>query len=253
MFGYMLENAHLIPVTFLAGFILAQFIRPWQESKEERGSAPTSSTVVNIQYLQSFLERFTSFEGLGRVWQYSKTAWGRVFVNFVENLLALPPLMSFGRLFVLDVFQTPYLKSTGPQNKPKDMPADVIERMIKRDAVEDYWLEPFGRGCERLPRTEVPLLRKACWYKVYRRKDDKWVRIGYAMLLVITKQCEERKFVKEHFEECMRILRTRLRGDKQYCYDVVKELGKMYLEEKDTVIILLLGNEELLGLRLLLT
>ncbi len=72
------------------------------------------------------------------------------------------------------------------------------------------------------------------------------------MLLVITKQSEERKFIKEHFDECMKALRTQLRGNKQYCYEVVRELGKMYLTEEDVAIVLLLGNEELLGLRLLL-
>lgn len=40
MFGYMLENAHLIPAMFLAGLVLAQFIRPWHESKEEHGGTP---------------------------------------------------------------------------------------------------------------------------------------------------------------------------------------------------------------------
>jgi len=252
LFGYMLENIYLSPAMFLASLVIAQFVRPWSKGGEEKGSSSTGGGMVNVQYLESFLERFTSFEGLGKAWRYSKTTWGRILINFVENLLALPTLMDFGRLFVIDVFQTPYLKTKGPQNTPKDLPADVIEKMLKKDTIENYRLEPFRRDCEKPPKTEVPLLRKACWYKVYRKKDNKWTRIGYAMLLVITKQSEERKFVKEHFDECIRILRERLRGNKQYCYDLVRELGRMYLEEKDTLLVLILGNEELLGLRLLL-
>lgn len=77
------------------------------------------------------------------------------------------------------------------------------------------------------------------------------------MLLVITERSEERKFVKEHFDECMEVFEKKLlRSDKPVCYRVAEELAKMYLEkmkEKDTAIVLLLGNEELLGLRLLLT
>ncbi len=254
LFGYMLENIYLSPAMLLASLVIAQFIRPWSKGEEEKGSSSTGSGMANIQYLEGFLERFTSFRGLGGAWRFSKTTWGRILISFVENLLALPTLMDFGRLFVTDVFQVPYLKSEGSQNTPKDMPADIIERMIRKDTIEDYRLEPFREECEKPLKTKVPLLRKACWYKVYRRKDNRWVRIGYAMLLVIAKQTGEKKLVKEQFDECMKFLGKQLnRSNKPYCYNIVEELAKMYLEEKDTAIILLLGSEELLGLRLLLT
>lgn len=253
LFGYMLENTYLCFIVFLIGFVLAQFIRPWVKSKEEEKHRPSGETIPNIQYLEGLFECSTSFGDLGKTWLYSRTIWGRILINFVENLLALPTPIPFGRLFVFDVFQTPYLKSTGSENVVKDLPGDIIEGMLEEKTTENYWLEPFEKSCEKVPKTEILSLRRACWYKVHRRKGNEWVRIGYAMLLVITKQREERKFIKEHFDECMKTLKTQLRRSKQYCYDVVRELGKMYLEEKDTAIILLLGSEELLGLRLLLT
>jgi len=252
LFGYMLENAYLGFIVFLIGFVLAQFIRPWLKSEEEEKRQPSGEAIANIEYLEGFLERFISFKGLGKAWRYSRTIWGRILINFAENLFALPTLTRSGKLFVFDVFQTPYLKSTGSMNAVKDLPGDVIERMLRKDTVENYRLEPFKNNCNKPPKVEVPLLRRACWYKVYRKKNNEWVRIGYAMLLVVAGQSEEKKLVKEHFDECMKTLRARLRGDKQYCYDVIRELGKMYLEEKDFAIVLLLGNEELLGLRLLL-
>jgi hypothetical protein len=252
LFGYMLDDAYLGLATFLASFALTQLIRPWIKSDEKRSQSPDKA-IANIQYLESFLERFTSFKGLGQAWRYSKTMWGRIIINFFENFFTLPAPMRFGRLFVFDVFQTPYLKSRGSQNAVKDLPADVIERMLKKDPTENYWLEPFEERCKEAPKVKTPSLRGACWYKVRRRKDGKWVDIGYAMLLVVTKQSEERKFIKEHFNECMRTLRKQLRGGKQYCYDVMRELGKMYLKDMDIAIILLFGNEELLGLKLLLT
>lgn len=165
LFGYMLENTYLGFIVFLVRFVLAQFIRPWLKSEEEEKRQPSGEAIANIQYLEGFLEHFTSFKGLGRAWRYSRTTWGRILINFAENFFALPTLMRFGRLFVFDVFQTPYLKSTGSNNVVKDLPADVIERMLKKDPAEDYRLEPFKSGCDKPPKTEVPLLRRACWYK----------------------------------------------------------------------------------------
>ncbi|MEM4971896.1 MAG: hypothetical protein QXE01_11675 [Sulfolobales archaeon] len=253
LFGYMLENTYLCLIVFLIGLVLAQLIRPWVKGEEEEKHRSSREAIPSIQYLEGLFECSTSFGGLGEAWLYSRTIWGRILINFVENLLALPTPMHFGRLFIFDVFQIPYLKSTGSESEVKDLPGDIIERMLRKDPTENYCLKPFEKSCEKVPKTEILSLRRACWYKVHRRKGDKWVPIGYAMLLVIMKQSKERKFTKEHFDECMKTLKTQLRRSKQYCYDVVRELGKMYLEEKDTSIILMLGSEELLGLRLLLT
>jgi len=233
LFGYMLENTYLCIVMFLVSLILAQFIRPWAKSEEKETSQPPNKAMVNLQYLQGFLERFISFRGLGRAWQYSKTTWGRILINFIENLVALPVLISSEKLFIFDIFQTPYLKNKEFQNEHKtksnkksvnvsqtmvkDYPADVLEIILREDTIENYRLEPFREDCKKPQRVEEPLLRKACWYKVYRKKN-RWMRIGYAMILVVVR----RKFPKNDVRECMKALGARLRGNKRYCYEILK-------------------------------
>lgn len=255
LFGYMMSNPCIAAALLIGAIIIAQFIHPWTKKDEKKEGS--RKNIMNVQYLQSFLERFASFEGLVEKSRYSDNGAVRFLLNFLEDLLAFPSLVSFERLFVFDVFEVPYLKSKGGQNTVRDLPGDVVERLIRMDCVEDYRLEPFDREiCGKLPESEIPLLRRACWYKVYRRKSStdrtEWVPVGYAMLLRVRRKGEH-VLDKMDFEECMNALKSSLKRNKQYCYEVIKELGRTYLKETDILLVLLLGTQELLGLKLLLT
>jgi len=253
LFGYMLrEWYYWFIILVLASFVLSQLVQPFAISEESKEIQSTKETIVNAQYFEGFLERFTSFSGLDRVWRHSGTFWGAMLVKFVENTFALPTLMRFERLFVFDIFQIPYLRSKDPKSEAEYFTADIIEKMINENPTGNYRLEPFDKEkCGKPPETDVPLLRRACWYKVYRRRNDEWARIGYAMLLIIVRKNKVRAITRKDLNECIKVLRTRLRGNNRYCYDAIKELVEPYLE-LDNAIIVLLGNEELLGLRLLL-
>ena len=54
-------------------------------------------------------------------------------------------------------------------------------------------------------------------------------------------------------EECIKKIKKPLKRIDYTCYQVIQELKNLYLTDKGAILVLLIGNEELLGLRLALS
>lgn len=244
IFGYLSKNIYFTISLLLASIFLSQLINPWPSSGQ-RYKASSSEAIVNLQYLQSLLDKFTSFKGLDATERTSSRWLGRVMFNLLKVLAAFPSTISFEGLLISDAFQMPYSKES----------KDKIENMIKKDNTEEYRLEPFRDNCGELVKTEIPLLSNACWYKVYRRiswnHKNAEKRVGYAMIIAITK--ERAHINKDILEECIKKIKKQLKRTDQTCYHVIQELKNLYLTDKGVILVFLLGNGELLGLKLALS
>ena len=249
--AFLQRNMYLSLAILLLSLLLAQLIRPWTTDESQRVTQFKNGKPHDIQYLQAYLDNLISFKGIDPTGRYSKSTLRRIIVNYIENLLTLPTPALSRRIFVFDIVKVPYIKSRGPGNIDRNLPGETIERLLRGDRTEDYKLEPFLDVCKKLPKTNFFLLSKACWYKVYKRKSNEWKRIGYAMILIITRHIDDTYYSKEDLEDCIKRIRTKILRNRSICYDIIRKAVKIH-EREETVIVILIGNEQLLGLKLLL-
>ncbi len=197
---YVAENSYFIYIACSALLSLVQLIHPWSRgSQRSRNNSQKTSSISNAQYVEAFLERFTSLEGLGKKWRRSgragaiKVIFSRSLQNLLEGLM-VTPLIRSARILITDYFQIPYSGSGKSSGKHLTKIFSIIEKRLIESVEkvhEEYKLEPLNKNCRYIPKIDTSRLGRDiwCWYKVLRKKGDKdnYEAIGYAMLFDIPK------------------------------------------------------------------
>ncbi len=244
VFIYLINNVHVLVLIAVASVLVSQIINPWEYQRKEK---PSSNATSSTQYQYAFLERLEEVL-TGKVEYPKERRFLEPAIRYLEAVLALPAPKGLEKLFIVDLFQVPYVKSNGSsKSRNTRYTGNIIEEMLKETPSIIYKLEPFEERCKSVPKAEVLSVRSACWYKVKMTKktdNNSWESIGYAMILVIGPPGDIKRSVK--------VLRLQFKGSDQYCYYILRNLEKLCLIQ-DTAIILLIGKEELLGIKYFLS